>query len=171
MQRLGFWVACAFAAANGAVHAREDSVALWGSNLDPTAAIAVGDSDQIEFGWASGALFRLVADENRKPIPPYLISEVESLRMRLSELWHPPASARDRQELTVEISMKLKRDGTLASQPTVLTNGESDLFKASRDSALSAIALGQPFRMLRPEHYKFWKEIVITFDPRYLAGK
>jgi hypothetical protein len=171
MRRLWFWITCALAALHGAVQAQEDSVAASDSKLDPTAIFAVGNSNRADFGSTSGALLHLVAGADRKPIPAYLVSELESLRIRLSDLWHPPAGAKDSQELTVDISMKLKRDGTLASPPTVLTIGESDLFKASRDSALGAIERGQPFNMLRPEHYKQWKEIVITFDPRYSPRK
>ena len=59
----------------------------------------------------------------------------------------------DPQELTVDIYMKLKRDGTLEGPPEVLTRGDSAWFKAARDSALRAIDRGQPFTMLKPEHY------------------
>jgi colicin import membrane protein len=31
-----------------------------------------------------------------------------------------------------------------------------------------AVFLSQPFDMLKPEHYELWKEIEITFDPRYM---
>jgi len=171
MRRLGVWITCAMAALNGAVQAQEDNVVASDSKLDPTALFAVGNSDRVDFGSAPGARLHLVAGADQKPIPAYLISELESLRKRLSELWRPPAGAKDLQELTVDISMKLRRDGTLANSPTVLTSGESDLFKASRDSALNAIERGQPFTMLRPEHYNEWKEIVITFDPRYSPRK
>jgi len=156
MRRLGVWITCAMAALNGAVQAQEDNVVASDSKLDPTALFAVGNSDRVDFGSAPGARLHLVAGADQKPIPAYLISELES---------------KDLQELTVDISMKLRRDGTLANSPTVLTSGESDLFKASRDSALNAIECGQPFTMLRPEHYNEWKEIVITFDPRYSPRK
>ena len=33
-------------------------------------------------------------------------------------------------------------------------------------SAVRALFRGQPFDMLKPEHYEQWKEIEITFDPR-----
>jgi hypothetical protein len=29
---------------------------------------------------------------------------------------------------------------------------------------------GQPYTMLKPEHYELWKDVVITFDPRFMAG-
>ena len=40
------------------------------------------------------------------------------------------------------------------------------LYLASRDSAKRAVIRGQPFNMLKPEHYEQWKDIEITFDPR-----
>lgn len=173
MQRLGFLVTCVLAALNGAVQAHEDNVAISGSNLDPAAAVAVGRFDQTNSGSASasGAFLHLVGGANRKPIPADLISELELLRSRLSELWRPPPGATEPQDLTLDISIKLKRDGTLAGPPKVLTNRESDLFKASRDSALNAIQNGQPFSMLSPKYYNNWKEIVVAFDPRYVPRR
>jgi hypothetical protein len=173
MQRLGFWVGCVLAALSGAVQAHEDSVVVSGSNLDPAAAIAVGRFDQTNFdsASASGAFLFLVGAANQKPIPAELMSELRLLRTRLSELWRPPAGATDPQELTVEINIKLKRDGTLAGPPTVLGRGDSPLFKAARDGAVKAIYQGQPFTMLRPEHYDDWKEITVRFDPRYVPSR
>ena len=37
---------------------------------------------------------------------------------------------------------------------------------AARESAMRALIRGQPFDMLKPEHYEQWKDIEITFDPR-----
>jgi colicin import membrane protein len=39
---------------------------------------------------------------------------------------------------------------------------------AARDSAVRAVFRGQPFDMLRPENYEQWKDVEITFDPRYM---
>jgi colicin import membrane protein len=93
-------------------------------------------------------------------------SELDALRARLAQLWNPPAGARNPQELVVQVRMQLKPDGTLAAPPTVLTSGQSSIFMAARDSAVRAVFRGQPFDMLRPEHYEQWKDIEITFDPR-----
>src|SRR5829696_4681021 len=93
-------------------------------------------------------------------------SELDALRARLAQLWSPPAGAKTPEELIVAIRMKLNPDGTLAGPPVVLTSGKTQLFMASRDSAMRAVFRGQPFDMLRPEHYEQWKDIEITFDPR-----
>jgi outer membrane biosynthesis protein TonB len=94
------------------------------------------------------------------------LSELEGLRARLAQLWAIPAGAKDPQELVVQVRIKLRPDGTLAGPPMVLTSGKSVLFVAARDSAIRALFRGQPFDMLRPEHYEQWKDIEITFDPR-----
>ena len=97
-------------------------------------------------------------------------SEIDALRARLAQLWNPPAGATNPDELVVTIRMRLKPDGTLAAPPMVLTSGNTPLFVASRDSAARAVLRGQPFDMLRPEHYEQWKDIEITFDHRAMIG-
>ena len=94
------------------------------------------------------------------------LSELEALRARLAQLWTVPAGAKDPQELVVLIRIKLNRDGKLAAPPVVLTSGKSPLFIAARDSAVRALFRGQPYDMLKPEHYEQWKDVEITFDPR-----
>ena len=93
-------------------------------------------------------------------------SEIDALRGRLAQLWNPPAGAKDPRELIVQVRFQLKPDGTIAGPPAVLTSGSSPLFVAARDSAIRAIFRGQPYNMLKPEHYDQWKDIEITFDPR-----
>jgi colicin import membrane protein len=94
------------------------------------------------------------------------LSELEALRARLAQLWTVPAGAKDPQELVVLVRVKLNRDGKLAAPPVVLTSGKSPLFIAARDSAIRALFRGQPYDMLKPEHYEQWKDVEITFDPR-----
>jgi colicin import membrane protein len=98
------------------------------------------------------------------------LSELEALRARLAQLWTIPAGAKDPQELVVLVRIKLNRDGKLAAPPVVLSSGTSPLFMAARDSAIRALFRGQPYDMLKPEHYEQWKDIEITFDPREMFG-
>jgi colicin import membrane protein len=93
-------------------------------------------------------------------------SEIDALRARLGQLWNPPAGAANPDELVVVVRVRLTRDGRLAGPPQVITSGSSLLFMTARDSAIRALFRGQPFTMLRPEHYDQWKDIEITFDPR-----
>jgi len=94
------------------------------------------------------------------------LSELEALRARLAQLWTVTAGAKDPQELVVLVRIKLNRDGKLAAPPVVLSSGTSPLFMAARDSAIRALFRGQPYDMLKPEHYEQWKDVEITFDPR-----
>ena len=97
------------------------------------------------------------------------LSELDALRQRLAQLWSPPAGAKDPQELVVVFRIKLQarrpdgspgrgRNGVRAATP------RSSI--AARESAARALNRGQPFDMLKPEHYEQWKDIEITFDPR-----
>jgi hypothetical protein len=148
MRRIGLWFACALLASGLAAHAQETPV--------------------LGLGTDSPALLRAAGET---PIRAEVMKEIEALRARLTQLWNVPAITQDPRELTVDIDMKLKPDGTLDGPPEVLTGGDSAWFKAARDSALRAIDRGQPFIMLKPEHYDQWKEIIVTFDPHFVPRK
>jgi len=93
-------------------------------------------------------------------------SEIDALRARLMALWSPPVGVQDPNELIVNVTVKLRRDGRLAAPPFARVAGSSVAAMASRDSAVRAVLTGQPFDMLKPEHYENWKEIELTFDPK-----
>jgi colicin import membrane protein len=96
-------------------------------------------------------------------------SELDALRARLAQLWNPPVGATNPDELVVLVRIKLSPDGRLIGMPFFSSpsgKGNSSFYMASRDSAFRALTRGQPFDMLRPEHYEQWKDIEITFDPR-----
>jgi colicin import membrane protein len=93
-------------------------------------------------------------------------SEIDALRSRLMALWNPPVGMRDAQQGQVTIRIRFKRDGTLETGPQVLTSGNGPQFTAMRDSAVRAVFVGQPYTMLRPDHYDIWKEIDFTFDTK-----
>jgi outer membrane biosynthesis protein TonB len=97
-------------------------------------------------------------------------NELMAMQARLQQLWNPPAGAKDPQELRLEVDIQLKPDGTLAAPPYVVTSGSSPLFLAAKDSAIRAVYRGQPYTMLRPEHYEDWKEVSIVFDPRFMGS-
>jgi outer membrane biosynthesis protein TonB len=92
------------------------------------------------------------------------MSEIDALRARLNALWNPPVGMRDGERLQITIRIRFRTDGTLADGPQVLTSGHGARFNAMRDSAVRAVLTGQPYTMLRPEHYDAWKEIDFTFD-------
>ncbi len=93
-------------------------------------------------------------------------SELDALRARLMALWNPPVGIKNPEELIIHVRILLSRDGRLRAPPVVLTRGQGPLFNSARDSAVRAVFRGQPFDMLKPDHYETWKDIEVTFDPR-----
>jgi outer membrane biosynthesis protein TonB len=93
-------------------------------------------------------------------------SELDALRQRLIQLWNPPVGIQNPEEFVIRVRIQLGRDGRLSAPPTVLSSGNGTLYNSARDSAVRAVFQGQPFTMLRPEHYETWKDIEVTFDPR-----
>jgi outer membrane biosynthesis protein TonB len=125
------------------------------NKLTPQRVAAAGDqiNDKLTLGTANG---------NAAQISQY---ELDALKARLYQLWNTPPGARDRRDLSVTIRVKFKRDGTVDGTPKLMTSGSGPLFTALSESAVRAIFLGQPFTMLKPEHYDVWNEIDINFDP------
>ena len=95
-------------------------------------------------------------------------SEIDALRARLMALWNPPVGMQDASQTQVTIRIRFRKDGTLAVGPQVITSGSGAQFNAMRDSAVRAVFVGQPYTMLRPEHYEQWKEIDFTFDTKQM---
>ncbi len=93
-------------------------------------------------------------------------SELDALRARLMALWNPPVGIQNPEDFVIRIRIQLGRDGRLTSPPLVITRGSGQLYNTARDSAVRAVFRGQPFDMLKPEHYDTWKDIEVTFDPR-----
>jgi outer membrane biosynthesis protein TonB len=104
--------------------------------------------------------------------PQLSMSELDALRQRLAGLWNPPAGAKNVQELVSVFRIKLRPDGTIMPgfPQLVSTGGDTALAMAARESAARALNRGQPYTMLKPEHYEQWKDIEITFDPRDMLG-
>ena len=133
-----------------------DKIAALLDKRDPqrTAATGAEPNSTPALGTASGSAARLSQ------------SEIDALRQRLMALWNPPVGAQDADQFQVTIRIRFKRDGTLEMGPQVMTSGSGARFNAIRDSAVRAVLIGQPFTMLRPEHYDIWKEMDFTFDTK-----
>jgi len=93
-------------------------------------------------------------------------SEIDALRARLMSLWNPPIGIQNPEDFVIRIRIQLGRDGKLSAPPTVLSTGTGPLYNSARDSAVRAVFQGQPFNMLKPDHYETWKDIEVNFDPR-----
>jgi outer membrane biosynthesis protein TonB len=97
-------------------------------------------------------------------------SELDALRARLMALWNPPVGIQNPEDFVIRIRLHIGRDRRLQAPPLVVTSGRGQLFMTARDSAVRAVLRGQPFDMLKPEHYEIWKDIEVTFDPREMFG-
>lgn len=139
-----------------------DKIAVLLDKRDPQRNAATGAelNSTLSLGAPSGKASRLSQ------------SETDALRRRLMALWNPPVGAQDADSAQITIHIRFKRDGTLEIGPQVLTSGSGARFNAMRDSAVRAVLVGQPYTMLRPEHYDDrdgafgWKELEFTFDTK-----
>lgn len=96
----------------------------------------------------------------------------DAMRVRLRDLWLPPADIiTNPEELVVVVRFSLNPDGTIAGPPKVMTVGTTERYVKARDAAVRAIFRAQPFTMLLPANYDWWKEIEITFDPRDMGRR
>jgi colicin import membrane protein len=92
-------------------------------------------------------------------------SEIDAFREKLKSCWSPPAGAPRADKISVPITIRLKRDRTLASAPQVEMSARDAYTQAMIDSAVRAIIECQPYTMFSPAKYDVWKEIPLDFDP------
>jgi outer membrane biosynthesis protein TonB len=97
-------------------------------------------------------------------------SEIDALRARLSQCWHPPAGITANTSIYVSLRVLMRPDGSLAAPPAVVEGSPSALGPALAESAKHALLSCQPFTMLRPEHYDQWKDMQLDFKPSELLG-
>jgi colicin import membrane protein len=133
-----------------------DKIAALLDKREATRAAATGETlnSAPTLGTATGNAAKLSA------------SEIDALRARLMALWNPPVGIQNPEEFVIRVRIRLGRDGRLSAPPSVLTSGSGTLYNSARDSAIRAVFRGQPFDMLKPDHYETWKDIEVTFDPR-----
>lgn len=97
-------------------------------------------------------------------------SELDALRARLMALWNPPVGIQNPENYVIRVHILLGRDRKLTAPPILLSHGQDATYEAAAASALRAVIRGQPFDMLKPEHYQTWRDIEVTFDPREMFG-
>jgi len=122
---------------------------------DPTRQAAAGDtlSSNPALGYVNGTAAQLSQ------------TEIDALRRRLAQCWNPPVGAADGR-VQVVLRVQFRPDGSLAGMPQPVAGSASPLGPAMAESAKRALLTCQPFTMLKPEHYKQWQDMEITFDPR-----
>lgn len=97
-------------------------------------------------------------------------SELDALRSRLMGLWNPPVGIKNPEAYVIRVRIQLSKSRSLSAPPILLSHGQDAIWEAAAASALRAVMRGQPYDMLKPEHYDTWKDIEVTFDPREMFG-
>ncbi len=133
-----------------------DRIAALLDKREPTRTLATGENINTAPGLGTPSTQAALLSQ----------SELDALRARLMALWNPPVGIQKPEDYVIRIRIRLGRDGRLTAPPQVISSGHGQLFNSARDSAVRAVFRGQPFDMLKPEHYSVWKDIEVTFDPR-----
>lgn len=97
-------------------------------------------------------------------------NEIDAFRAQVSRCWTPPVGGLGGDAIIVKLRIALNEDGTLGSPPSLANDFPSPFFRPAADSAVRAIMQCQPYRMLPPEKYSQWRDMLLTFDPRRMYG-
>ena len=91
--------------------------------------------------------------------------QLQEMRMAILRAWDPAGF-----EGTITVRVHLKRDGSLAGSPEIVSDPtDAAHYQAAATSAVRAVVQSQPFTMLGPATYERWKETDIEFDPTDLS--
>ena len=138
-----------------------DKIAALLDKRVPTRMAATGTdvNDDPSVGYVQGIATQLSQDE------------IAALKRRITECWNVPAGAKDAQNLSVIFRVMFRQDGTISRGPVLVGASPGSPFgPAFADSGKRAILQCQPYTMLKPEHYKNWRDIEIEFRPEDLGG-
>ena len=96
------------------------------------------------------------------------------VKQQIKPCWNIPGGLKDAQKMKISIRIRLKRDGSLLGSPRVVDTvrlGQDELFKVMAESAVRALLNPRcsPFK-LPLKDYKFWKDIILNFDPSEALG-
>jgi hypothetical protein len=96
---------------------------------------------------------------------------LRSVRSGISKCWNVPVGAPDPAALVFDVRVFLNQDGTVAGAPELVGRYRpgDPYFRAAVDAALRAVQMCGPYD-LPADQYENWREIVVTFDPRDMAG-
>ena len=97
---------------------------------------------------------------------PLSLSVSDAIRRQVEDNWNVPAGAADAADLTVEIRIQLRQDGSVQRAEIVDQARLSESFyRTMAESARRAVWQASPLRDLPPEKYEQWREITFTFKP------
>jgi colicin import membrane protein len=95
-------------------------------------------------------------------------NEIDALRARIQQCWNPPAGAAEARDLIVQVRILFRPDGSLATEPRLLTSVAPGYQQIAAESALRAIRRCAPYSFMPAAKYEAWKDVEVTFDPRDL---
>ena len=104
------------------------------------------------------------------------ISEIDAIRRQIERCWLVPAAigAKDIQEMSVQVRLKLNPDGTLRESRIVdrFRMETNATYKAVAESALRAIRNPRCSRFNLPlQKFDVWKDMVLSFNPSDMVGR
>jgi outer membrane biosynthesis protein TonB len=104
------------------------------------------------------------------------ISEIDAIRRQIERCWLVPAAigAKDVQEMSVQVRLKLNPDGTLRESRIVdrFRMETNATYKAVAESALRAIRNPRCSRFNLPlQKFDVWKDMVLLFNPSEMVGR
>jgi hypothetical protein len=108
------------------------------------------------------------------PVSANLTSaEMDALRQQLGRCWNLPASAKNAQDLVIDLDVTVNADRTVASAAIVDESRMSDpIYAAAARSALRAVRSPECTPLeLPPEKYREWQSMSIRFDPKEMLGQ
>ena len=131
---------------------------------------AIAKQDKISIAQSlTDAIGEAVKAPQTSSIAPLGLSELDRLRSHISSCWQPPIGAKGADQLKVDIQVKLEKDGSV-KQAVIADRqryGSDVLYRAAANSARRAVLDCQPLP-LPPEKYKYWKEFIFGFDPKFM---
>ncbi|MBO0754224.1 MAG: cell envelope integrity protein TolA [Bradyrhizobiaceae bacterium] len=128
------------------------------ATTDPQRAAVAQDMAAVA---ASGT--RLPPQPDNGTFPTLSQDEVARLAVELQRqaisCWSPPAV----NVTAVTVRFTLKKDGSLAGEPTLVKTAQGPQSQAVAESALSAVRNCAPFT-LPADKYEWWQEVEVNFD-------
>ena len=104
---------------------------------------------------------------------PLTISEIDAFRGQVERCWSVDLGGANASDNIVRVRVFLRRDGSLAGEPTVINSsrrGSGDAqFAAASGRAIRAVIRCAPYRMPAAK-YDVWQEIEMNFDPSQMLG-
>jgi hypothetical protein len=96
-------------------------------------------------------------------------SSVEAFRAHMRTCAALPAGVSPGDNISLVVRVKLKADGTLAGQPTLIEASASPKGPVLLQSLLRGLTKCQPYNMLPADKYREWKSLDMRFTPEDLG--